>query len=407
VTPKEAPEQTAPSEFQEAGEAQLRAILDTIPARVAFIDRERRHRYANPEYAALVGKPVGEIIGATVAETMGLATFERLRDLGERALAGETARWEGWVNYPRAGERYVQRIYAPYVAPSGAIDGYFVFVRDLTAVKQGERALAERLEALRASEAFNAAITASALDCIVVIDETGLVVEFNPAAEQTFGYRRDQAVGRPVVDLIIPPELRAQHVAGLRRYLDTGEQCVLGQRIEIEAMRADGSRLPVELAISEVRLPERRLFTAYLRNLTEVKNSAAEIERQRDALHQSEKLSALGSLLAGVAHELNNPLSIVIGHAVMLRDEAEEAKPSELATRAQKIQNAAERCARIVRTFLAMARQRATERRGHDFVDRHGPALGLLLPSHGKERADDTRAAFGGGANLERRDLRR
>ncbi len=110
-------------------------------------------------------------------------------------------------------------------------------------------------------------------------------------------------------------------------------------------------------------MPERRLFTAYLRNLTEVKNSAAEIERQRDALHQSEKLSALGSLLAGVAHELNNPLSIVIGHAVMLRDEAEEAKPSDLATRAQKIQNAAERCARIVRTFLAMARQRATERR--------------------------------------------
>jgi two-component system NtrC family sensor kinase len=128
-------------------------------------------------------------------------------------------------------------------------------------------------------------------------------------------------------------------------------------------MRADGSRLPIELAIAEVRLPERRLFTAYLRNLTEVKSSAAEIERQRDALHQSEKLSALGSLLAGVAHELNNPLSIVIGHAVMLRDEAEEAKPSELATRAQKIQNAAERCARIVRTFLAMARQRSTERR--------------------------------------------
>ncbi len=186
MTPKEGTgEEATPSEFQEAGEAQLRAILDTIPARVAFIDRQRRHRYANPEYADLVGKPVGEIIGATVAETMGAATFERLRSLGERALAGETARWEGWVHYPRAGERYVQRIYAPYVAPSGAIDGYFVFVRDLTAVKQGERALAERLEALRASEAFNAAITASALDCIVVIDETGLVVEFNPAAEQT------------------------------------------------------------------------------------------------------------------------------------------------------------------------------------------------------------------------------
>lgn len=125
-------------------------------------------------------------------------------------------------------------------------------------------------------------------------------------------------------------------------------------------MRADGTIFPAELTVTEVQLPGRRLFTAYLRDLTAEREAEAEIQRQRSALHQSEKLAALGSLLGGVAHELNNPLSIVIGNALLL---AEEADGLPLAERAQRVQAAAERCGRIVRTFLAMARQHTTERR--------------------------------------------
>ncbi len=90
-------------------------------------------------------------------------------------------------------------------------------------------------------------------------------------------------------------------------------------------------------------------------DITESKRNQAELARQREMLHQSEKLSALGELLAGVAHELNNPLSVVVGHALMLKEEVEEEKA---ANRIAKISAAADRCARIVRTFLAMARQR-------------------------------------------------
>jgi nitrogen-specific signal transduction histidine kinase/ActR/RegA family two-component response regulator len=109
-----------------------------------------------------------------------------------------------------------------------------------------------------------------------------------------------------------------------------------------------------------VRQADLRLFTASVRDLTVARDAAAEIERQREALHQQEKLAALGSLLAGIAHELNNSLAMVIGHSQMLRETG--ATPA-IEERAAKIQNAAERCARIVRTFLAMARQGKTERR--------------------------------------------
>lgn len=354
----------------EVGEAQFRAILDAIPARVALLDRERRHCYVNREYAAFVARRPEEVVGLTVAELFGPETYARLaplyaqlRPCGEKALAGETARWEGWMEDTVRGRPcFVQRYYVPYRGPAGTVDGYFVFTRDLTALKQGEQQLAAQLEALRRSEALSAAITASTLDCVIVVDETGLVVEFNPAAEQVFGHARADAVGRPIAELIVPPAMRPRHDQGFSRFLEGGGSCMLGRRVELEAMRADGSVFPAEIAITEVRLPERRLFTATLRDLTKAREAAAEIERQRAALQQSERLAAFGSLLAGVAHELNNPLSIVLGSALILQEQAEQENPG-IAERAERIRLAADRCARIVRSFLAMARQQAAVRK--------------------------------------------
>src|SRR5580692_5687047 len=116
-----------------------------------------------------------------------------------------------------------------------------------------EEKLQQEERELKRSEVRKAAIVDSALDCIVAIDHEGCITEFNPAAERTFGYRRDEVVGKHLGDVIIPPSLREQHRQGFARYLATGDAHVLGKRLEWSAVRADGREFPIELSI--VRIP--------------------------------------------------------------------------------------------------------------------------------------------------------
>ncbi len=130
-----------------------------------------------------------------------------------------------------------------------------------------ERRSAER----RAAEhqAQTDAILDTALDCIVTMDADGRVVAFNPAAQRTFGYSAEEAIGADMGELIVPPDLRERHRAGLARYLAGGEPTVLGRRIEIEAIDAGGRRFPVELTIARVAGDGPPLFSGYLRDITD------------------------------------------------------------------------------------------------------------------------------------------
>ncbi|HET7272894.1 MAG TPA: PAS domain S-box protein [Rubrobacter sp.] len=134
-------------------------------------------------------------------------------------------------------------------------------------------------EALRESEARKTAIMDSALDCIITMDEAGLITDFNPAAERTFGHRRDDVLGRELADVIIPPEFREAHRRGLAHFLETGEGPVLNKRTELRGMRSDGSEFPVELTIVPIRVGGRPAFTGYLRDITERHHSQAELRR--------------------------------------------------------------------------------------------------------------------------------
>lgn len=151
--------------------------------------------------------------------------------------------------------------------------------------------------ALRESEARTRAILESALDAIITIDHQGRILEFNRAAEQTFGFPRADALGKPMADLVIPPALRERHRFGLARYLQTGQAVVLGQRLEMVAARKDGSEFPIELTITRVELEGPPTFTGFVRDITERKRAEADREKLigelREAVANVKTLSGL------------------------------------------------------------------------------------------------------------------
>ena len=149
-----------------------------------------------------------------------------------------------------------------------------------------ERTRAE--QAVREREARHAAILDAALDCLVTIDDQGRVLEFNAAAERTFGYSAEEVVGLEMVDLIVPPSLRDQHRNGFARHLETGEAKLIGRRIEITGMRADGSEFPVELTITRIDLPGRPAFTGFIRDVTDRKLAEAELRASRSRLVEAQ-----------------------------------------------------------------------------------------------------------------------
>jgi PAS domain S-box-containing protein len=142
-------------------------------------------------------------------------------------------------------------------------------------------------EALRAKEARHRAMLDAALDCVVTMDHEGCVIDFNPAAERTFGYASEDAVGRDMAELIIPPELRERHRRGLARYVATEEAVLLDRRLEITGMRADGTTFPVELTITRIDVPGPPTFTGYLRDITDRKAAEAELRASRVRIVQA------------------------------------------------------------------------------------------------------------------------
>ncbi len=168
-------------------------------------------------------------------------------------------------------------------------------------VEERAAELAAANEGLWKSEARESAILASALDCIVTIDHEGRITEFNPAAERTFGHRREDVLGALLGDLIVPPALRERHRQGMSRYLASGQGTVIGKRVELTALRADGTEFPVELAITRIPGDGPPSFTGYLRDITERKQAEERLRRSEAFLAEAQRLSLTGSFSWRVA----------------------------------------------------------------------------------------------------------
>jgi PAS domain S-box-containing protein len=216
--------------------------------------------------------------------------------------------------------------------------------------------VSERDAALRDEKERFRALIEHAPDVIVVVAADGGVRYASPAAQTVLGMKPDTLLGRSLLTEAHPEDQEAL-AAALQAVVGHPGEVV--ERTGFRIRHADGGWRWLEATgTNQIGNSAVNGIVINARDVSEAKDAEAEIARQRENLHQREKLAAMGSLLAGVAHELNNPLSIVVGRATMLQEEAADEGTRIVA---DKIRAAAERCARIVRTFLSMARQRKPE----------------------------------------------
>jgi PAS domain S-box-containing protein len=241
----------------------------------------------------------------------------------------------------------VEIIKAPMFNASGTVTGVQVAFWDVTARRRAEEELAE-------SESRNRAILHAALDCIVTIDQNGKIVEFNPAAEKTFGYRREEILGKDMAETLLPHPNRDRHRDTLDRYSDAGEMgSMLGNRFEQTMVRRSGERFVAEMSMQPVPLEGTTVFTLFLRDVTDRKRAEEEIKRKNRDLE---------TLLYVTSHDLREPLRAIqnFSRLVCERNAAQlDAKGQDFLKR---VVRGAERLDRLLEDVLTLSRaQRSIE----------------------------------------------
>ena len=343
-----------------------RRIFETSQDLILVTDSKGNLAQVSPSSKAILGYPPEEMIGHNAIEFVHPDDLDSTREEMRAARRGWHMRnFETRFVHREDGRSVTLTWMGTWSAP---VQRHFFVGRDMTTSRQAQMALAE-------SEAMARGIIDTALDAFIQMDEEGRVADWNSQAEKIFGWSHGEAVGKPLDALIIPENHRADHQAGLKHFLRSGEGPILGRRVEIDALRRDGKEIKVELSVTALRRRDGYVFNGFIRDITD-KIIAA------DRLRQAEKMEAVGQLTGGIAHDFNNILTVIIG-AIEILAEAVEKEP-QLGEIAKMIDEAASRGAELTQHLLAFARKQPLQPRETDVNSLIIDTAKLLRPTLGE-----------------------
>lgn len=303
----------------EVSESHFRSIFERAALGIALVAPDGGWISVNQSLCDIVGYSQTELLGLTFQDITHPQDLETDLSLLQQLVESQIDHYQLEKRYFRkTGEVvWISLSVTKQLAANGELEYFISFIEDIHARKEAEASLAtlrrdlehrveERTHELRTAnemlsysmaqqvsyqkalikrEAELSAVIENANDAYVCMDQAGVVSDWNQQAQNTFGWSAEEAIGRRLEELIIPPRLREAHVAGMKRYLRSGESRMLNQRLELSAMRRDGSTLLVEVRVRALDLDGQKIFSAFLHDITERKHH--EEQREHEARHDA------------------------------------------------------------------------------------------------------------------------
>jgi two-component system, sensor histidine kinase and response regulator len=330
----------------------LESVLRSIADGVVVADERGKFLVWNPAAERIIGSGPTDGPAETWTSVYGIFRPDRATAYPPselplaRAIRGEeVSDVELFIrNEQKPAGVYVSVNGTPLSGEEGRIGGGVVVFRDITQQKLSE-------EALRHSEEHARQIVETAYDPFVSIDAEGLVIDWNRQSEQTFGWQRAEALGRPLVELIIPHRYRDAHTQGILRYLETGEGPVLNSRIEIMALHRDGREFPVELTVWPVHRDSSVQFHEFVHDVADRKRAEEEIRSKNQDLE---------TLLYVISHDLREPLRAIQNFSSMVCDRYAAQLDAKGQDFLQRVVRGAQRLDRLLEDVLTLSRVQRT-----------------------------------------------
>jgi two-component system, LuxR family, sensor kinase FixL len=326
----------------------------------------------NPGAQTMFGYTADEIVGRSITIIIPPERFDEESSILERVRRGESL-----VHLETLRRRKDGRIIpmsltiSPVRNDSGQVIGVSKVARDLSEANRVQGELQRR-------EALFRSILDTVPDALIVIDEGGLIQSFSATAERLFGFSPEEVVGRNV-SMLMPSPYREEHDFYLARYLATGERRIIGIGRVVVGQRKDGSTFPMELAVGEVLLEGARLFTGFVRDLTERQEREHRLSELQSELVHISRLNELGQMVSALAHEVNQPLTAITNYLSGARRLLAAGNQHGAQQAMERITEQADRARQIIQRLRDLARKGEPERQPESLLRTIEEASALAL----------------------------